>query len=469
MDDIERLEQEGRSALAQAATSDELELARVAVLGRSAPVTLALRGVATLEPSERGPRGAALNGVRKRLEAEHAARAEALSSGELERRLREDAIDVTASRCAGAARRRTPALADPAGDRGRLHRARLPHRGGPGGRARVLQLHGAEHAGRPSRRRPSRTRSGSTRASCLRTHTSPVQVRTMESQPPPVYVIVPGRVYRRDALDATHSPQFQQVEGIAVDRGLTLGDLKGTLQHFARELFGPEREVLMGSDFFPFTEPSVQLSVSCFLCDGRGCRTVQGLGLDRDPGRGHGRPERVRLRRRATTPRSGRASRSAWASSASRCCATASITCAASTTTTCASSSSSREGSDEGPARMAPGSPGRPAARRSPSCARASRSQASRSRRSRAAACPSRTGSRSSSWPASCSRPTRTRTRTACSSARSIPAARSRVRSCAAPGTSAPATPSPWRRPACACPTGARSSAPSCAARSRTA
>jgi phenylalanyl-tRNA synthetase alpha chain len=100
----------------------------------------------------------------------------------------------------------------------------------------------------------------------------------MESQPPPIYVIVPGRVYRRDALDATHSPQFQQIEGIAVDRGLTLGDLKGTLQHFARELFGPGREVLMGSDFFPFTEPSVQLSVSCFLCDGRGCRTCKDSG-----------------------------------------------------------------------------------------------------------------------------------------------------------------------------------------------
>ena len=128
MDDIERLEQEGRSALAQAATSDELELARVAVLGRSAPVTLALRGVATLEPSERGKAGAALNGVRKRLEAEHAARAEALSSGELERRLREDAIDVTLPGTPLPSRRGAPALADPARHRGRLHRPRLPHR-----------------------------------------------------------------------------------------------------------------------------------------------------------------------------------------------------------------------------------------------------------------------------------------------------------------------------------------------------
>ena len=119
----------------------------------------------------------------------------------------------------------------------------------------------------------------------------------MEQQPPPVYVICPGRVYRRDPLDPTHSPMFQQVEGLAVDRGLTLGDLKGTLEHFARALFGPDREMRLRSHFFPFTEPSVELDVSCFLCGGAGCRVCKRRGLDRDPRRGHGRPERLRLRR----------------------------------------------------------------------------------------------------------------------------------------------------------------------------
>jgi phenylalanyl-tRNA synthetase alpha chain len=277
MDDIDRLEEEGRRALASAATSDELEQARVAVLGRSAAVTLALRGVASLEPSERGPRGASLNGVRKRLEAEHAARAEALSSAELERRLREDAVDVT-----------LPGKPVP---RGVAHILSQTQRAiedvfiglgyriaeGPEVEREYYNFTALNHA----EDHPAKAESDTFWVApgvVLRTQTSPMQIRTMEQQKPPVYVIVPGRVYRPDPLDATHSPQFQQVEGLAVDRGLTLGDLKGTLQHFARELFGPDREVLMGSDFFPFTEPSVQLSVSCFLCDGRGCRTCKESG-----------------------------------------------------------------------------------------------------------------------------------------------------------------------------------------------
>ena len=100
----------------------------------------------------------------------------------------------------------------------------------------------------------------------------------MEQQPPPVYVICPGRVYRRDALDPTHSPMFQQVEGLAVDRGLSLAHLKGTLEHFARALFGPDREIRLRSHYFPFTEPSVELDVSCFLCGGKGCRVCKGEG-----------------------------------------------------------------------------------------------------------------------------------------------------------------------------------------------
>src|SRR5215210_6080064 len=98
----------------------------------------------------------------------------------------------------------------------------------------------------------------------LRTHTSPMQVRAMEAQPPPIYVVVPGRVYRRDN-DATHTPQFHQVEGLAVDEDITLADLKGVLLAFARAIFGPEREVRLRPHFFPFTEPSVEIDVSCFM------------------------------------------------------------------------------------------------------------------------------------------------------------------------------------------------------------
>ena len=103
----------------------------------------------------------------------------------------------------------------------------------------------------------------------LRTHTSPLQVRTMEVQPPPVYAIMPGRVYRRDS-DATHTQMFHQVEGLAVDEDITLGDLQGVLLEFARAIFGQEREIRLRSSYFPFTEPSVEADVSCFQCGGSG-------------------------------------------------------------------------------------------------------------------------------------------------------------------------------------------------------
>jgi phenylalanyl-tRNA synthetase alpha chain len=115
----------------------------------------------------------------------------------------------------------------------------------------------------------------------LRVHTSPMQIRAMESQPPPIYIIVPGRVYRPDS-DATHTPQFHQIEGLAVDTDVTLADLKGTLLAFARAIFGEDREVRLRPHFFPFTEPSVEVDVSCFNCtdgitaDGQRCGLCKG-------------------------------------------------------------------------------------------------------------------------------------------------------------------------------------------------
>ncbi len=111
----------------------------------------------------------------------------------------------------------------------------------------------------------------------LRTHTSPVQVRVMEQQQPPVYVVCLGKVYRRDS-DATHTPMFHQVEGLVVDEGITLADLKGTVAHFAREFFGPERSIRVRPHFFPFTEPSIEVDVNCELCAGAGCRSCKYAG-----------------------------------------------------------------------------------------------------------------------------------------------------------------------------------------------
>jgi phenylalanyl-tRNA synthetase alpha chain len=106
----------------------------------------------------------------------------------------------------------------------------------------------------------------------LRTHTSPVQIRTMESQDPPIYVVIPGRCYRRDTPDATHLPVFNQVEILAVDEGLSLADMKGTLEEFARAVFGPDQRIRIYPDYFPFVEPGAGVDVSCFLCGGVGCR-----------------------------------------------------------------------------------------------------------------------------------------------------------------------------------------------------
>ncbi len=112
----------------------------------------------------------------------------------------------------------------------------------------------------------------------LRTQTSPVQVRTLMSQEPPLKVIAPGRCFRRDELDATHSPMFHQIEGLVVGEGITMADLKGTLDTFAKELFGPTVKTKFRPHFFPFTEPSAEVDVTCFKCGGEGCRVCKGSG-----------------------------------------------------------------------------------------------------------------------------------------------------------------------------------------------
>ncbi len=112
----------------------------------------------------------------------------------------------------------------------------------------------------------------------LRTQTSPVQVRVMEKQKPPIRIIAPGRVFRADEVDATHSPSFHQIEGLVIDKNITLADLKGTLAEFAKEMFGPETKVKFRPHHFPFTEPSAEMDITCFKCGGKGCRMCKGEG-----------------------------------------------------------------------------------------------------------------------------------------------------------------------------------------------
>lgn len=134
-------------------------------------------------------------------------------------------------------------------------------------------------AGHPARDAQDTIYLETTTAACLlRSHTSPVQVRAMERHPPPLRIVAPGRVYRRDAPDASHSPMFHQVEGLAVEAGLTFGDLKGTLDHFAQAMFGSSVRTRFRPSYFQFTEPSAEMDVSCIFCAGRGCRTCKASG-----------------------------------------------------------------------------------------------------------------------------------------------------------------------------------------------
>ena len=131
----------------------------------------------------------------------------------------------------------------------------------------------------------------------LRTHTSPSQIRAMQASEPPVYIASLGRTYRRDTIDATHTPIFHQVEALAVDRDITLADLRGTMRAFAEAIFGGTREIRMRTSFFPFTEPSVEFDMTCFICDGAGCSVCKHSGWIEMGGAGRGRPERPRVRR----------------------------------------------------------------------------------------------------------------------------------------------------------------------------
>ena len=112
----------------------------------------------------------------------------------------------------------------------------------------------------------------------LRTHTSTMQIRTMLQRRPPLAVIAPGKVYRRDVADPSHLPQFHQIEGLVVDRGITFGDLKGTMDYLCKQVFGPERKTRFRAHFFPFTEPSAEVDVSCGICHGEGCRMCKNTG-----------------------------------------------------------------------------------------------------------------------------------------------------------------------------------------------
>jgi phenylalanyl-tRNA synthetase alpha chain len=297
---VERLRAEAEAAIASAPSSDAVEELRVRYLGRKSELTEILRGIGELPAEQRGPVGSAANEARQALETALAARRDELEAAELESSLAEDRIDVTLP---GSPRRTAGAqsllvrtqreiedifvglgyrvLEGPEVELDYYNFTALNHP--PGHPARMEQdtfyvdpaalspeLRISANPAAPAEEAEGEMFPPGPEDVVLRTHTSPMQVRAMEAQEPPIFVVVPGRCYRSDPFDATHSPVFHQVEGLAVAEDITLADLKGTLDALARGLFGDERETRFRPGFFPFTEPSVEVDVSCFACGGSG-------------------------------------------------------------------------------------------------------------------------------------------------------------------------------------------------------
>ena len=296
LDRIAELRTQAEGAVTSAPDSDALEEVRVRFLGRKAELPNLLRGVAQLPPDQRGAVGRAANDARRALEAAIEARRGELAAAELEARLARDVVDVTLP-------------GSPAVPAGRLHLITATRREiedvflglgfrvveGPETDLVYYNFDALNHNPQHPSRLPSDTFYLSDDV-VLRTHPSPMQVRAMELHPAPLYIVIPGRTYRRDN-DRTHTPQFHQVEGLAVDEDITLADLQGTLLAFAQAVFGDDRAIRLRPHFFPFTEPSVELDVTCFNCtdgflrDGSRCPLCKGEGWIELLGAGEVDPE----------------------------------------------------------------------------------------------------------------------------------------------------------------------------------
>ena len=271
MTDWHDYEAEAERAIADAPSIEALDRARIAYLGRKSELAQALRGV-------RDPQtGALLNGIRRRLEAGVAEREQKLADEELERRLREEVVDVT-----------LPGEELPLGHLHPITQVRrmvedaflgLGYEVRDDREVETVEYNFDKLAFPPTHSaRSPRDTFFFDETRVLRTETSPSQIHVLEEKEPPIYMVSLGRVYRRDAITATRYPIFHQFEGLAVDEGLTLADLKGTLLHVMRALYGPERRVRFRTHYFPFTEPSIEPDVSCGICGGAGCRTCKLTG-----------------------------------------------------------------------------------------------------------------------------------------------------------------------------------------------
>ncbi len=276
-ENLDQISRELREALENVASLQELEGLKVKVLGKKGSLTALLRSMGQLSPEDRPKAGQMINEARESLTALLDEKQAAMASAEKEMRLKKEAIDVTEPRD-------LPLV-------GTIHPMQLVLNEvldcftslgykvveGP---EVELDHYNFELLNLP-KNHPARDAQDTFYIDdniVLRTHTSPVQARTMLSQKPPIRIVCPGRVFRADEMDATHSPVFHQIEGLVIDKNVSMGDLKGTLDAFAKRLYGDDIEVRFRPSFFPFTEPSAEVDLTCFNCHGKGCKVCKGTG-----------------------------------------------------------------------------------------------------------------------------------------------------------------------------------------------
>lgn len=273
---LERLKEEAEVLISKASDEQGLLSVKVRYLGKKGEVTAALKEMGSLSPSERPAFGQLVNEVKDSLEYALAERMSFLKKKATEEALKSEKVDVTLPGRRVQAGRKHPLTQVMDEVVGIFTRMGFSVADGP---EIESDFYNFEALNIP-KDHPARDMQDTFYVSndrLLRTHTSPVQIRTMERQAPPVRIIAPGAVYRCDS-DVTHSPMFHQVEGLMVDKGISFGDLKGVLKTFAGEMFGENVSLRFRPSFFPFTEPSAEVDIQCVICKGEGCRVCSGTG-----------------------------------------------------------------------------------------------------------------------------------------------------------------------------------------------
>lgn len=265
------------SALEDAETLEQLEELRIQYLGKKGELTAVMKGMGKLSPEERPMVGQLANQVRSELEAEIEQRKSALKSAAADAKILSETIDVTMPGRRGAKGKKHPLTTVLDELKDIFIGMGFTIAEGP---EVELDYYNFEALNIP-KDHPARDSQDTFYIDenvVLRSQTSSVQARVMEQQKPPIRLISPGRVYRSDAVDATHSPVFHQIEGLVVDKNITMADLKGTLEMFVKKLYGEETRLRFRPHHFPFTEPSAEVDISCFNCGGKGCRICKGEG-----------------------------------------------------------------------------------------------------------------------------------------------------------------------------------------------